>query len=146
MRPHRFPRPLRPFDDQHRIGRRIEAQLLDFGRHLNAIQVDVKNWRIELLVRLDDREARARHLGLMPEGLDQSARERGLANPERPRKRDHVAGPDDLRQRRADVRGRRLVLEDHFAPRGMVRVTVVPFPFVDFERDRPAVRFDELTS
>ena len=60
-----------------------------------------------------------------------SARKRGLANPERPRELDHVAGPDDLRQRRADLRGRRLVLKDHFAPRGMVRVTVVPFPFVD---------------
>ena len=45
---------------------------------------------------------------------------------------------------RAEPRRRRLVLEDHREPRGMVSVTVVPFPFFDFELDRAAMRLDEL--
>ena len=45
---------------------------------------------------------------------------------------------------RAEPRRRCLVLEDHRVPRGMVRVTVVPLPFFEFELDRAAMRLDEL--
>ena len=57
---------------------------------------------------------------------------RRLADAERARQRDHVAGLRSASPavRRA-ARRRFLVLEDHRVPRGMVRVTVVPLPFSD---------------
>ena len=47
-------------------------------------------------------------------------------------------------QRGTELRRRLLVGKDHRAPRGMVRVTVVPFPCFDSSSTVPAVRLDEL--
>src|SRR6185369_16390229 len=66
-----------------------------------------------------------------PEGGNEPARERGLAYPQRPAQRNHVAPSREPGQLAAKAGGRRFIAEDHFDPRGMTSVTVVPFPFFD---------------
>ena len=41
-------------------------------------------------------------------------------------------------------RSLRLALQDHSSPRGIVSVTMVPFPFFDSSSTMPTVRLDEL--
>jgi len=91
----------------------------------------VPNRWIELLIGLDDCEAGAGNLAFMAERGDQAPRQRGLADAERPRKRNHVARPRQARQLGAGPLGILLTVEDHRDPRGMVSVTVVPLPFFD---------------
>src|SRR6185503_190431 len=84
---------------------------------------------LELIVGLDDREARTRHVGAVPKGGDEAARQRGLADPERAGQCDHVAWPSDAGQCGTDCRRLFLACQDHREPRGIVSVTVVPLPF-----------------
>jgi hypothetical protein len=58
---------LRPFDDQDAIGGNVvEAELLDVGWDFDAIKIDVPDRRRQILIGLDDREARAGNLALVP--------------------------------------------------------------------------------
>ena len=50
----------------------IEPELLDLRRILDPVEIDVPHRRVELLIGLDDREARARHLALMAERRDEA--------------------------------------------------------------------------
>ena len=65
-------RALRPFDQQHRIGGRIEPQFLDLGRIFDPVQIDMPNGRLEILIGLDDGEARARHIAFMAKRGDET--------------------------------------------------------------------------
>src|SRR5438552_14089107 len=124
-------RAFRPFDQHYRVGGGIESQLFYLGHVLDSVQIDVPNWRVELLIRLDDREARAGNVALVAERGDEAARERRLADPERTGKRDHIPHPGGLRQGRARSGRCRFTRQNHRDPRGIVRVTVVPLPLSD---------------
>ena len=81
----------------------------------------------------------------MAERGEESARQRGLADAERPGQRDHVAAAWRAAASCApNAAVASLVGQDHFEPRGIVSVTVVPFPFFELELDRAAMRLDEL--
>ena len=68
-----------PFDQQDSVGGRVEAQFLDLGRILDPIKIDMPDWRVEFLIGLDDREARARHFADMAERGEETACQCGLA-------------------------------------------------------------------
>src|SRR5690242_9877502 len=87
--------------------------------------------RIQLVIRLHDRKAWAWNIRRVAKRGDKAAGKRRLANPKRSRKRDHVAGSGDGCKPGAKLYRRFLILQDHRDPRGMVRITVVPFPFLD---------------
>ena len=78
-----------------------------------------------------DRKARAWHITLMPQGSDEPPRKCGLANSKRSRERNDVARPGGCCEPRTKFSCRFLILQDHRDPRGIVRMTVVPFPFFD---------------
>ena len=123
--------PLRPFDQQQCIRGRVQSQLFDLRTGLDPIKIDMPHRRIERLIGLDDRKARARHLTLVAQRGDQSPRHRRLADAQRPRQRDHVPCSRHSRQAGAERRRFRLIFQNHRDPRGIVRVTVVPLPFFD---------------
>ena len=63
----------------------IEPEFVDLRRLLDPVKVDVPHRRVQLLIGLDDREARARHLALVAERGQEAAGQRRLADAERPR-------------------------------------------------------------
>ena len=87
--------------------------------------------QFQLIIGLDDREARTGNLAFVTERTENSARQGGLPDPQRPGKRDDVARAQGRRDSSPKVLGRLLVSEDHFVPRGMDRITDVPFPFFE---------------
>ena len=87
--------------------------------------------RIEVLIGLDDRETRARHLTLMTKSTEEASRQRRFPNTERPRHCDHVPSSRGTSKQSSQSLGRSFIRKIHLLPRGMVRVTVVPFPFFD---------------
>jgi len=94
-------------------------------------KVDVPHRKVELIVGLHDGEARARNVAGMAQGDEEATRQRGFSNAERTRKGDHVPRPHNSGKPGPERHRRLLVFKDHFELRGIVRVTVVPFPFLD---------------
>ena len=92
----------------------------------------------EVVVRLDQREAWARHFPFFAKGVEQSAREGRLAGAERPGEGDNVARAERGGKCGTEGLSGGFISEGHLAGteagmgtdgvRGMVRVTAVPSP------------------
>jgi hypothetical protein len=122
---------LGPFDKEDSVACGLQSKFVKFAGTVDTEQVDMPDWRFQLLVWLDDRKAGARHFALMAQRIEEASRQCGLPNTKRTGERDHITGTRSVREARTELFRMLLVSEDHFVPRGMVRVTVVPFPFFD---------------
>ena len=123
----------------------FEPQLLDLRVVFYAIEIDMPHWRVQLLVRLDDRKARTGNVALMAERRDESARERRLADSlAAPKALDHIPCSRHPCERSAKA-GRSLdILKDHREPRGIVSVTTLPSRAWNRARLSSRARLDEL--
>jgi hypothetical protein len=95
-------RAIRPFHHRHgAFGQVVEAELLQFARRVEPVEVGMHHREARQFVDLHQREGRARHLyhGIAGEMADHGTGEGGLAGAEVARQRDQVAGL----QRRRDV-------------------------------------------
>ena len=98
--------PLRPFDHQRRmLARLVEPELAQRGRIFDAVEIDVpeRQPHLRLVIDLDDREGRARHLAGKAEPVRQSARQSGLTGTKLAGEGDDIAylqGPCERRPRR----------------------------------------------
>ena len=116
---------------------------------VDAVEIDVQHRQPHLgrLIRLDDREARARRLARQPQRGEQPARDAGLARAQRPVERDDVARRARTRaparapsclvaaaDRRAHPRSSPRQFDRHQRP--LARLAD--------QRDRAAMRLDEL--
>ena len=85
---------VRPFDQHDGVLRQVvEAELGEFGRARQAVEVGMHHRKLRQVVGLHQREGRARHLDrrIVREVADERAREHGLAGAEVARERDQVA-------------------------------------------------------
>ncbi len=87
--------PFGPFDQQCTMRNVLEqAKFLDLVGMLDAVQIDVQDRQSDLgrVVRLHDRERRARRFALQTERFEDRARQRRLASAKRTRQADDIPG------------------------------------------------------
>src|SRR5438552_621367 len=77
----------------HGLDSGIEAELFKLGWLLDPIKIDVPHRRIDIIVGLDDGEARARHFAPMTERRKKAPRKCRLADAKRPGKCNHIPCP-----------------------------------------------------
>ena len=109
-------RPVRPFQQHHGVlGQVVEAELGEFARAFQPVQVGVHDRKPRQVVGLDQREGRARHrdVRIVGEIADHGAGERGLAGAEIAGQRHQIAGLERGRDVGDEPLGGLLVGERH---------------------------------
>ena len=92
-----------PFDQQHALGRAIQAELVELADCVDPVEIDVPDRRVELVIGLDDGEAWAWHLPSWPSAVSSPRASAVLPTPSGPERVDDVARAQRVGEHRAQT-------------------------------------------